>query len=129
MYINDPRKAKEYFQDKMTFTTGPMELSSMISSQECINIIDVRAAEDFEKGHIPTAKNLPSERWDLFTGLDRDKLNIIYCYSQQCHLAAKAALHFASVDYPVMELEGGFNSWKEYGLEVETAEVHAETSN
>ena len=127
MYVNDPRKAKEYFQDKITFTTGPMELSSMISNQERINIIDVRAPEDFEKGHIVTAKNLPSERWDLFTGLDRDKPNIIYCYSQQCHLAAKAALHFACADFPVVELEGGFNAWKEYGLEVETAVAHAGT--
>jgi hypothetical protein len=34
-------------------------------------------------------------------------------------LAANAALEFASRGFPVMELEGGFEAWKENELEVE----------
>ena len=49
----DPARAKAYFQDKLDFTTGPVELSKMLKSGQAINVIDVRYAEDFEKGHIP----------------------------------------------------------------------------
>ena len=51
---------------------------------------------------------MPRDRWSTFEGLEKDKLNVLYCYSQVCHLAAKAAVEFTSNGYSVMELEGGF---------------------
>ena len=57
--LNDPVKAKEYFEAKMAFTTGPLELSRMIKAGE-VNVVDVRAAEDYKKGHIPGAVNIPN---------------------------------------------------------------------
>ena len=81
--------------------------------------MDVRAAEDFDKGHIPGAINIPKEDWDNPRELSKDKTNVVYCYTQQCHLAANACVRFAGQSYPVMELEGGFETWKEYDLEVE----------
>ena len=49
--INDPVKAKEFFEDKMAFTTGPVELERMMKNNE-VNVVDVRAAEDYAEGHI-----------------------------------------------------------------------------
>ncbi len=118
MRFPDPAKAREFFEQKMTFTTGPVELNRMLKDEN-INVIDVRAAEDFAKGHIPSAVNLPKDKWDNAQGLKKDKINVLYCYTQQCHLAANAALELASRGFPVMELEGGFETWKEYELEVE----------
>ncbi|PYJ58746.1 MAG: rhodanese [Verrucomicrobia bacterium] len=118
MRFPDPAKAREFFEQKMTFTTGPVELNRMLKDEN-INVIDVRAAEDFAKGHIPSAVNLPKDKWDSAQGLKKDKINVLYCYTQQCHLAANAALELASRGFPVMELEGGFETWKEYELEVE----------
>jgi rhodanese-related sulfurtransferase len=119
MTKNDPVQAKEFFQEKMDFTTGPMEVSQQIREKADIAIIDVRAQADYHAGHVPGAMNLPKERWDTLEGLDRDRLNILYCYSQTCHLAAQAALEFASQGYSVMEMEGGFKAWKENDLKVE----------
>jgi rhodanese-related sulfurtransferase len=116
----DPRKAKEYFEDKITFTTGPVELDHMIKEDEDINVVDVREAEDYEEGHIPGAVNLPREKWHTLEGLERDKTNVLYCYSHVCHLAATAAVEFAGKGYPVMEMDGGFKAWKEHDLEIET---------
>jgi rhodanese-related sulfurtransferase len=48
------------------------------------------------------------------------RVNVVYCYSQTCHLAAKAALAFLDKGFPVMELEGGFAAWKDHGFDVET---------
>ena len=118
--IHDPAKARAYFEDKLAFTTGPVELDRWIKTgQDNLVIVDVRAAEDFAKGHIPGAINLPKEQWDNPQGLSRDKTNVMYCYTQQCHLAANACVRFATKGYPVMELEGGFGVWKENELDVE----------
>lgn len=108
------QRAKAYFEDKVAFTVGPVELKKMIEEdRDRIEVIDVRLSEDYQKGHIPSAisiqgKDIPSHMHKL----SKDKINVLYCYNQQCHLAAKAALVLTDNDYPVIELEGGFNEWK-----------------
>jgi rhodanese-related sulfurtransferase len=115
----DPAKAKAYFEAKMAFTTGPVELERMIRQGENIQIVDVRAAEDYAEGHIPGAVSLSKDRWHTIEGLRKDKTNVLYCYSQVCHLAATAAVEFAGKGYPVMELEGGFRAWKDHDMQIE----------
>jgi len=118
--IHDPAKARVYFEDKLAFTTGPVELDRWIKTGENnLVVVDVRAAEDYAKGHIPGAINLPKDKWDNPQGLRKDKTNVVYCYTQQCHLAANACVQFASKGYPVMELEGGFEVWRENELDIE----------
>jgi rhodanese-related sulfurtransferase len=118
MTTNDPAKAKEYFQAKMTFTTGPIELERTLKARE-VNIVDVRAAEDYAEGHIPGAVNIPKDKWHTGEGLRKDKTNVLYCYSHVCHLAAAAAVQFAERGFPVMELDGGMRSWRDHELPVE----------
>ena len=116
-------KAKKYFQDKMAFTTGPVELERWVKQGEPVNIVDVRAAEDYAEGRIPTAVNLPKDQWGdaklMKARLRKDKINVLYCYSHVCHLAATAAVLFASKSYPVMELEGGWRWWTNDGFDIE----------
>lgn len=114
----DPVKAKEYFEAKMAFTTGPVELERMMKQGD-VNVVDVRAAEDYAEGHIPGAVNLPKDQWAGLKGLHKDRVNVLYCYSQVCHLAATAAVEFASKGFPVMELDGGWRWWKDDGFAVE----------
>ena len=116
--INDPAKAREFFEAKMAFTTGPVELERMMKNKE-VNVVDVRAAEDYADGHIPGAVNLPKDQWASMNGLRKDKTNVLYCYSQVCHLASTAAVEFAGKGYPVMELDGGWRWWKDDGFDVE----------
>jgi rhodanese-related sulfurtransferase len=121
--IPSAAKAKKYFEAKMAFTTGPVELERMVQQGQPVNIVDVRAAEDYAEGHIPGAVNLSKDRWDdpkeLKARLRKDKVNVLYCYSHVCHLAATAAVEFAKKGYPVMELEGGWRWWKNEGFDVE----------
>jgi rhodanese-related sulfurtransferase len=116
---HDPIEAKQYFESKLAFTTGPVELNRMIQNRENINVVDVRAEEDYQKGHIPGAVNLPQERWASQEGLDKSKTNVLYCYTQVCHLAAKAAVEFSRAGFPVMEMDGGFEAWRENEMEIE----------
>ena len=117
--MTDTSRAVRYFSAKLEFTTGPAELYTKIERGESINIIDVRKEEDYRKGHIPGAINLPKNRWGTFEGLSTDRKNIVYCYTEQCHLAASACKSFAEHGFPVMELEGGFETWKQHSLPVE----------
>jgi rhodanese-related sulfurtransferase len=117
--LPDPAQAREFFQAWQQFTTGPVELDQWITGQSNINIIDVRDSDDYAKGHIPGALNLPREKWSTFAGLSRDKVNVLYCYTQTCHLASEACLLFASNGYPVKELKGGFAAWKAADLRIE----------
>jgi hypothetical protein len=50
--INDPAKAKAYFEARMAFTTGPVKHNE-------VNVVDVRAAEDYAEGHIPGGSICP----------------------------------------------------------------------
>ena len=115
----DTARARAFFEQKVAFTTGPMEVDSALKAHENIVVVDVRAAEDYAKGHVPGAINLPKGSWEHPEGLQKDRTNIVYCYSQQCHLAARAAAQFATQGYPVMEMEGGIDAWTEHDLETE----------
>ena len=119
MTLVDTNKAIEFFKAKLEFTTGPIELQQMLEAGDSINIVDVRYPDDYAAGHIPGAINFPQNRWDTLEGLVHDKVNIVYCYSGVCHLAAAAALHFADNGFSVMELDGGFDEWHKHQLPIE----------
>ena len=91
----DFTQAIEFFERKLAFTTGPVEVhSAMEKGSMPFTLIDVRAKKDFDLGHIPGAIDLPEDRWSEVGLLSRERINVIYCYSVVCHLAARAALQF-----------------------------------
>ena len=108
-----PEEAQNYFARILAFTLGPVELKTLTEENEVI-LVDVRRSEDYEISHIPGAISIPKD--DIEDNLDKlskDKINVVYCYNQQCHLGAKAALIMADYGYPVRLLDGGFQVWKE----------------
>ena len=117
---NDPEKARQYFENKMAFTTGPVEVANNLKQGTDLLVVDVREEEDYRKGHVPGAINLPYDKWSTLEGLRKEKLNVLCCYSAVCHLAATAAVEFAKAGYSVMEMDGGFEAWKENDLEIES---------
>jgi rhodanese-related sulfurtransferase len=113
------------FHLALAFTTGPVELERWIKAgEDNLVIVEVREEDDFAKGHIPGAINLPRNCWQNPQGLSKNKTNVVYCYTQQCHLAANACLQFASMDYPVMELECRFAAWRGNQMDIEEPPIH-----
>ena len=114
-------KAAKYFTKIMAYTLGPIELKEMHEKKTSdMIILDVRDKEDYEKGHILDAISMPrAEMDDRVDEFSKEKLYIVYCYNQQCHLGA-CACRFLSVNgFHAMLLEGGFKTWSEdFGLEV-----------
>ena len=119
----DLEKAKAYFAAKMSFTTGPHELNG--ANKNDVVIVDVRFPGDYKNAHVPGAINLPKGKWNKPAGLSLDKLNVLYCYSQTCHLAAEAALELSKEGYRVVEMEGGFDAWQKSNFAVENEATEA----
>lgn len=123
-YINKIRfnteVAEDFFAEKLAFTLGPVELKKMLADNK-VKLIDVRAKDDYEESHIPQAISIPKDELvEKFDKLSKEDVHVVYCYNQQCHLGAAAALILAKNKYPAMELEGGFNVWKDvFKFEVE----------
>ena len=113
--------AAAYFAARNAVTTGPHELSGALERKEPVVVIDVRFPSDFAKAHVPGALNLPKGKWHSAAGLSKDRLNVLYCYDQTCHLAAEAARELVAQGYPVVEMEGGFAAWEAKSLPVVTA--------
>ena len=121
----DIASARAHFAAKQSFTTGPHELLGMIDRKEDVVIVDVRFPTDFRKAHVPGAVNLPKGKWHTAAGLAKDKLNVLYCYNQTCHMAAEAALELLALGYPVVEMEGGFATWEANGYPVAASQAQA----
>lgn len=85
-------------------------------------LIDVRAAEDYNRGHIRGAINIPfdssEESIDKFKQAmeegkaERKSYAITYCYSYACMLGAKTGKELAKHGISVMELSVGYNDWE-----------------
>ena len=111
----DFNAARAHFAAKLGFTTGPHEVTGMIDQKKDVVIVDVRFPTDYRKAHIPGAVNVPKGKWQEAAGLSKDKLNVLYCYNQTCHMAAEAAVELIALGYPVAEMEGGFATWEANG--------------
>jgi rhodanese-related sulfurtransferase len=125
MRLMQQKRREQYFRDKIEFTLGPAELKRMIDEHETVVILDVREGEAYRKGHVPGAINIPHEDWPSRLFLESGKTHVVYCYNQQCHLAAKVALEIAKRGFKVMELEGGMPAWEAFGYSVEKEEQEA----
>jgi rhodanese-related sulfurtransferase len=117
--LPDPASALAYFQQKAVFTMHPDELRRRIMEGTNLHVIDVREREDYDRGHIPGAVNLPRDRWTTNSGLAKGKVNVFYGASATSLSAAEAAAYFAKRKFPVMELLGGFDAWTARAFEIE----------
>ena len=120
----DTKRAARYFEDKMSLTMGIAQLKrKMDAGDDDFQIVDTRSLEAYEKGHIPGAVWINADEdkiageWDK---LSKSKVNVIYCYGILCLRGPRVCLQAAKKEFPVMELHGNFDGWKDYGFDVET---------
>jgi rhodanese-related sulfurtransferase len=97
-----------------------VEATQLINRQDAL-VIDVRAAEEYAKGHILGAKNLPLADLERRAAeLDKHKAKplIVHCENGNRSTSALPLLRkqgFASV----VNLTGGYAAWQQAGLPVE----------
>ncbi|REF72601.1 metalloregulator ArsR/SmtB family transcription factor (plasmid) [Paracoccus versutus] len=95
------------------------ELADLIA-EDAVFVVDVRAEDEFELGHIPDAINIPM--LDLHQNLDRlprDRRIAVYCRGPYCVQAYEAAGFLRSQGFDARRLEDGFPEWRALGFPVE----------
>ena len=88
--------------------------------QDSVQLIDVRTAVEFYKGHIKNAKNIDflSPDFDLkMAALDNSKPLILYCRSGR--RSAKSVLKLVDKGYEIIyDLQGGIIQWISEGNQI-----------
>lgn len=119
--VQNTTEAEQFFKKELDFKTNAYATKKVVDGEvKNVTIVDVRSAESYKAGHIPGAINLPDEKYNSFTGnetefpgLRKDGYNYVYCYHGTCNLSQKAAMKFASLGYPVKEIVGGYDGYKD----------------
>lgn len=84
-----------------------------------ITLIDVRAKERFDRGHVPGATNIPLDSIkDNIPDLPKNDLIVTYCGGGQSGITAAGILLENGYNAKVME---GFRAWEAAELPVETS--------
>ena len=95
-----------------------IEFAERIKQLPSAQIIDVRTAQEFSKGHLQRARNIDWNANDFQTrlsGLEKSKPVFVYC--QSGGRSAAAAAHMRSVGFgEVYDLQGGIMKWREAKL-------------
>lgn len=88
-----------------------VEAKIEIEENPRIIIVDVRSPEEFRKGHIPGALNIPIETPQLITDMISDKTEIIFVYCLSGGRSQKACEIFAEMGYGNITDIGGILFW------------------
>lgn len=95
-------------------SVSPEDLHNMLTVGEPVTIVDCRAADDYDEGHVPGAINVPFQRFmDDHTMVPKNGRVLAYCYVGVYSRAAAQKLA-TSGHATVMSLEGGWAAWDEY---------------
>lgn len=97
---------------------APAGLTALVNREDAL-VLDVRAAADFEKGHIPGAKSLPLAQVDaahrLLATMAKSRPVVLVCKGGQSAEGAAGKLRKDGFER-VFVLDGGIDGWQQAGL-------------
>ncbi len=98
------------------------ELRSHINDEVSPLLIDVRAPEAYEKGHLPGAINIPSDQISgSMAMLPTDRPVVTYCnmHNPGNSGSENAADTLSEAGFHARALKGGFPEWEEAGYPID----------
>ena len=104
---------------------APAEAAAAIASDTPPQVLDVRTAEEFAQGHLPSATLIPHDELAArLAELDRDRPVLVYCRSGRRATDAEKVL--AANGFDVRQIEGSWLRWQDESLPVEGVPAAAE---
>lgn len=115
--------ALAHFSARLTFETDCWDTNAALNAGATdFVLLDVRAPALYQRGHVPTAINLPvgkmTER--KMASWPEGTLFVVYCAGPHCNGANKAAVRLATLGHPVKEMIGGVTGWIDEGFDLVT---------
>lgn len=105
---------------------NPEEVNEKITSGKPIQVVDIRSEEDFKRGHIPGAVNIPFAELPVKVAEHEwsDEIVVACPIGQSSIQAARLIGSFEGVpeDASVKSMRGGYEEWS-YDLEAETTDA------
>jgi len=111
--------AAAHFESLLRFETDCWDVHTALQSGEPgFVLLDVRSPQDFDKGHVDGAINLPHGRIieRNLAMYAADTLFVVYCTGPHCNGADRGALRLAKLGRPVKKMIGGITGWLDEGL-------------
>ncbi len=94
-----------------------------LSEQDRVLLLDVRPPEEYARGHIPGALNVPPDQLETF--LDhfdpKDKTVVAYCRGPYCTFSHQAVAALRQRAIQALRLEEGLPEWRAEGGAVEVS--------
>lgn len=98
------------------------DLLEMLENNESFKLVEVLAKEEYGKGHIPGAINIPLDELETLAKkkLKKTDVIVVYCAGYTCHASTKAAKKLLELGYRnTVDFKGGKRWWQHAGLELE----------
>jgi len=96
--------------------------AEMESGKSKVLVVDARTAEEYRKGHLPGAINIPPELFSSMVGYLPSNKRIplvFYCRGYNCTLSQSAAIEALRSGYTNVRLfRGGYPEWSQKGYKV-----------
>lgn len=95
------------------------DLLRRIKQRDDLIVLDVRPAEEYAAGHLPSAISIPlAELRQRLRELPRDRDIVAYCRGPYCAFAHKAVRVLHQAGFKARQLEDGLPEWRAAGLPV-----------
>jgi rhodanese-related sulfurtransferase len=123
--------ALTHFQALLAFETDCADVHTALQAgHPGFVVLDVRSPQQFARGHVPRAVNLPHARISERSLADHpaETLFVVYCAGPHCNGADRAAVRLARLGRPVKKMIGGVTGWLDEGLPLETSEARSAVS-
>ena len=96
-----------------------LQVTQLINSKNA-TVVDIRPPEEFAKGSLPNARNLPADKVkERVSELKKDKPLIVVCANGRNAGTVAAQLRSSGFN-EVFVLGGGLAAWREAGLPIRT---------
>lgn len=109
-----PAASHEFFQMKLALHADAWDVAEDLQNGvKEIVVIDTRATEYYQRGHIPGAISFPHRTMNEASTahLDQSKTYVTYCDGIGCNGSTKGAHKLAALGFQVKEMLGGLDFW------------------
>lgn len=110
-----------HFEQLLSFETDCWDVhEAMQHDAPGFILLDVRAPQSFQAGHLASAINLPHGKINErnLAAYPPETLFVVYCNGPHCNGADRAAVRLARLGRSVKKMIGGIEGWKDEGFEL-----------
>lgn len=129
----EPAEAESHFLRQLSFETDPSDVHADMTRNHAsgFTLVDCRSPEDYAKGHVPTATNMPYKAisHESTAQLLQDLVYVVYDDGLLDNAATKTCLRLSALGFRVKEMAGGLHGWREEGYNVAVGTAPGKLAN